>query len=191
LTSEPEGVDEARSAIVSLRLLGPSETADLEEHLEIGVAVRYRLQRQDVKSVRTTCWDSSAGSSNAQKTSFTQHVNILAALKTWLPAVSGRSCCDSQRRQVLTRPRCISATTLPEPDKTGLGDLTSTTWVLKDMIDRRLTTWLRSRIPSGRTVTPGAPVPTMNSWPQWRESSRASRASGRSWCDRILVRFRG
>jgi len=145
----PKGVDEGGSAIVSLQFAGAlRDAADLEEHLgDRELAARYRARADGiVKAVRSQCWDAGRKlfADTPSKASFTQHVNILAALEG---VVTGRER-EELLRRVIDDKSLIPATMYFRHylaralNKAGLGDLyldNLTLW--KDMIDRGLTTW--------------------------------------------------
>lgn len=145
----PEGIQEGGSAIVSLQFAGAlRDAANLEERLgDAPLASRYRSRADAiVKSVRATCWDGRRRffADTPKKTSFSQHVNILAALED---LVTGREREDLLRR-VIQDEELIPATMYFRHylaralNKAGLGDLYLDKLSLwKDMIDRGLTTW--------------------------------------------------
>jgi len=145
----PKGVDEGGSAIVSLQFAGAlRDAANLEEHLgDRGLAERYRSRADGiVKSVRASCWDPGRRffADTPKKTSFTQHVNILAALED---VVTGREREELLRRTIDDK-SLIQATMYfrhylaRAMNKAGLGDQYLDNLSLwKDMIDLGLTTW--------------------------------------------------
>ena len=145
----PQGVEEGGSAIVSLQFVGAlRDAADMEERLgDRELAARYRARADGIiKSVRATCWDPQRRifADTPQKTSFSQHVSILAALED---VVTGREREDLLRK-VIDDKSLIPATMYfrhylaRAMNKAGLGDLyLDNLGLWKDMIDRGLTTW--------------------------------------------------
>ncbi|MFB3904832.1 MAG: alpha-L-rhamnosidase C-terminal domain-containing protein [Acidobacteriota bacterium] len=145
----PKGVDEGGSAIVSLQLAGAlRDAAHMEDLLgDRELAARYQSRAAAiVNSVRETCWDPQRRffADTPKKTSFTQHVNILAALED---VITGRERRELLRR-VLADTSLIPATMYfrhylaRAMNKAGLGDLyLDNLGLWKDMIDLGLTTW--------------------------------------------------